>query len=184
VINQDNHAHFGVYHWANGDTAAGGQGQTVDGVECFPTMHEEFHVHTHLSIIVNGEDSPLPFGKSDPAVPWIPADIGIVEAPDGTRQCIYSLHTHDNSGILHVEAPVPGTFTLGQFFDIWGQPLTSTNVAGYKGMQVIVYLTEADGTTTIVPDHWQDIELKSHRIITIQVGTQLKEIPNFTWTGP
>ena len=27
------------------------------------------------------------------------------------------------------------------------------------------------------------IELKSHRLITIQIGTQLTELPNFTWTG-
>jgi len=147
-------------------------------------MHEEFHVHTHLSIILNGEDRPLPWNPNDPAVLAIPSDLGIVNAADGTRQCIYSLHTHDNSGMLHVEAPVPGTFTLGQFFDIWGQPLTPTNVAGLVDMPIVVYLTEADGTTTIVPDHWQDIELTSHRNITIQVGSPIKEIPNFTWTGP
>jgi len=172
-----------VYHWAAGDTATGGQGQTVDGVECFPAMHEEFHVHTHLAIILNGETSPLPFAQNDPAVLAIPAELGIPKLADGTtRKCIYSLHTHDSTGIIHVEAPVPGTFTLGQFFDIWGEPLTPTNVAGLVGMPIVVYLTESDGTTTIVPDHWQDIELTSHRLITIQVGSPIKEIPNFEWT--
>ncbi|HEU4655301.1 MAG TPA: hypothetical protein VFS47_15035, partial [Steroidobacteraceae bacterium] len=95
------------------------------------------------------------------------------------------LHTHDNSGILHVEAPEPATFTLGQFFDIWGQPLTNTNVAGLEGMPIVVYLTESDGTTTIVQDtEWRNIELTSHRLITIQVGSPISKIPNFTWAGP
>ncbi len=180
-MNLDNHAHYGVHHWDSGDTAAGGQGQTVAGIECFPTMHEEFHVHAHLSIILNGQDHDLT--QDDPAVLAIPSDVGIVENSDGTRQCIYSLHTHDNSGMLHVEAPAPGTFTLGQYFDIWGQPLSDTNVAGLVGMPIVVYLTESDGTTTIVPDHWRDIELTSHRLITIQVGSPISKIPNFTWTG-
>jgi len=146
---------------------------------------ETYHVHTHLSIILNGEGHDLKQTPDDPAVLAIPKEIGLPTNPDGTRKCTYSLHTHDNSGILHVEAPAPALFTLGQFFDIWGQPLTPTNVAGLVGMPIVVYLTESDGTTTIVPDHWEAIELKSHRIITIQVGSgPIKVIPNFTWDGP
>jgi hypothetical protein len=30
---------------------------------------------------------------------------------------------------------------------------------------------------------WHDIELKSHREITIQVGTEIAEIPSFTWSA-
>jgi hypothetical protein len=49
-------------------------------------------------------------------------------APQG--RCFYTIHTHDKSGKIHVEAAAPGTFTLGQLFAIWGQSLTNTNIAG------------------------------------------------------
>jgi hypothetical protein len=39
------------------------------------------------------------------------------------------MHTHDAStGVIHVEAPREGNYTLGQFFAIWGQPLSSTQL--------------------------------------------------------
>ena len=44
----------------------------------------------------------------------IPADIGIIP-----EKCIYWLHTHDNSGIMHIESPTKRNFTLGQFLQIW-----------------------------------------------------------------
>lgn len=141
-------------------------------------------MHTQLTIILNGENSSLPFAPKDPAVLAIPGDVGAVKNADGSPKCTYALQTFGNTGVIHVKAPAPGTFTLGQFFDLWGQPLTSTNVAGLVGLPIVVYLSESDGTTAIVADHWQDIELKPHRIITIQVGSPIKEIPNFTWTGP
>ena len=44
----------------------------------------------------------------------IPAGIGIIPA-----KCIYWLHTHDDSGLIHIESPINQSFTLGQFFKIW-----------------------------------------------------------------
>ena len=45
-----------------------------------------------------------------------------------------------------------------------------------------LYVTD-NGVVT----RWEDdpalIELRSHRLITIQIGTQLSELPNFVWTG-
>jgi hypothetical protein len=164
----DNHQ-IGIDHWSDGSTATGGQGQVVSGLECLPTMPETYHVHTHVSIFLNNEALS------------VPADVGIVPAaPQG--RCFYGIHTHDKSGKIHVEADAPGTFTLGQLFAIWGQPLTNTNIAGLTGMPVSVYVTD-NGTVTEALDNWQDIELTSHREITIAVGTPITEIPNITWSG-
>ncbi len=93
------------------------------------------------------------------------------------------LHTHDHSGKIHVEAAAPATFTLGQLFAIWGQPLESTNVAGLAGMPVTLYVTDNNGVVTEATGNWSEIELLSHREITIQVGSPVTEIPNFTWSG-
>jgi hypothetical protein len=169
VVNiSDNHK-IGVDHWNEGNTLTGGQGQTVEGLECMLSMPEDYHVHTHLSIFLNGEALA------------IPSDLGIVPAaPQG--RCFYTIHTHDHSGKIHVESAAPGTFTLGQLFKIWGQPLTNTNLAGIEGLPIVIYSTD-DGTVTEVKDNWADIELKSHREITIAVGTPITEIPNITWNG-
>jgi len=77
------------------------------------------HLHTQLSITAHGK--PVP----------VPANIGIVNAA-GAMLCIYWLHTHDQSGQIHVEAPM-GTFTLADFFAVWGQPLSTRQVGPYRG---------------------------------------------------
>jgi hypothetical protein len=88
--------------------------QTVDGIPCEGAEQLIYHVHAHLTIVANGQ----------PVV--VPANIGIVDS-----QCIYWLHTHDTSGVIHIEAPAARQFTLGTFFDIWRQQLSTTQVLGF-----------------------------------------------------
>ena len=109
----------------------------------------------------------------------MPSQIGIVQL-SATSHCNYTTHTHNRTGIIHVEAPAAGTFTLGQFFAIWGQPLGFDNVAGYPGLPVVVYITD-NGVVTPYTGDLSSIELLSHREITIQIGTAISEIPNYTW---
>ena len=164
----DNHR-IGAVHWEEGSTAAGGQGQPVSGLDCLQNMPEDYHVHTHVTIYLNGEALA------------IPQNIGIESGPP---RCFYTIHTHDHSGKLHIEAAAPGTFTLGQFFAVWGETLNSTTLADLSGMPVVVYVTdEGDTTATQIADNWSDIALESHREITIQVGTAITEIPVYTWVG-
>ena len=110
----------------------------------------------------------------------IPLYLGASRQPP--THCFYAIHTHDASGRIHVTPAAPETFTLGDLFEIWGQPLTNTNVAGIVGLPVEVYVTD-DGMTFRVEDaDWASIELLPHREITIALGTPLTEIPNYTWT--
>lgn len=74
------------------------------------------HIHSHLSVAIDGS----------PVV--LPADIGI----DVARQRISPLHTHDSTGIVHVESPEARSFTLGQFFTEWDVALDSTRIGGYS----------------------------------------------------
>jgi hypothetical protein len=169
IVNLDDGHTVGSVHWSNGNTATGGQGQTVQGLECSSSMHETYHVHAHVSIFLDG------------VALAIPSDIGIVPLQPSGR-CFYAIHTHDLSGKIHVEAPAPGTFTLGQLFAIWGQPLETTDVAGLTGKPIVVYSTD-QATVTRVTGDWKAIELTSHKEITIQIGTPITEIPNFTWSA-
>jgi hypothetical protein len=118
------------------------------------------HIHQHLDIFVHGKPLPVPPG------------IGIHETAPAF---ISPVHVHDTQGIIHVESPTVETFTLGQFFDIWGVRLSATCVGGYC----------TDGANTLVvyvngekyqgdPRH---IELASHQEILIAYGTA-SEVPN------
>jgi hypothetical protein len=134
-------------------------------------MPDEYHVHAHLSFIVNGE------AKS------VPAEIGFVSQTGGTR-CIYYMHTHDKSGKIHMEAEAPRSFTLGQFFRIWGQPLEATNLAGYQGLPIRLFVVDDAGAVTLVePADWAGIQLTSHLQLTFEIGTPIDEIPNYTWSA-
>ena len=166
----DNHQ-VGVPFWPDGDTASGAHGETIGQYECFPSAPPEtYHVHSHLSIFLDGQ------GLA------VPRNIGIVKL-NATTTCYYTLHTHDRSGKLHIEAAAPAMFTLGDLFRIWGEPLGPDNVAGLTGKPIVVYITDNNGVVTQASGNWNDIELLSHREITIQVGTPVTEIPNFVWTA-
>jgi hypothetical protein len=159
---------IGAAHWPDGDTSGGGQGQDVMGLSC-GNMVESYHVHAHLSIILNG------------GALAIPSHIGIVDTSP-TTDCFYSLHTHDRSGKIHVEAPEQRRFTLGQVFAIWGQPLGRDDVAGMPGLPVRVYVVE-NGVAYEYPGDLAALEISSHSDITIQIGTTIAAIPTFTWFG-
>jgi hypothetical protein len=168
AVDLDDNHQVGVSFWPNGPTATGGLGQAVQGILCVPSLSAQFHIHSHLSIIVDGEAQA------------VPGNIGIIE--DNTTDCHYYVHTHDRSGKIHIEPPVATTFTLGQFFALWGQPLTATNVAGFDDMPIWFYVTENDTVTQFTGDP-TTIELQSHRHIAIVIGTPVSEVPFFTWTA-
>jgi len=169
IVDLDDNHTVGTSHWSNGDTPTGGQGQAVEGLPCETNLVETYHVHTHLSIFLDG------------VALAVPQSIGRVSVAPNPL-CFYSIHTHDMSGKIHVEAPAQATFTLGQLFSIWGQPLEADNVAGLTGKPIVVYSTD-QGTVTKVTTDWKAIELTTHKEVTIQIGTPITEIPNFTWSA-
>jgi hypothetical protein len=160
----------GERRWVNGDTATGGQGAPVGTFECLTAPSHVVDIQTHVSIILNGEAQAFP------------DRVGTVA--QGGGDCFYPIHTHDGSGRLHLTVPAPGTYTLGHAFQIWGQPLSNTDVAGITGLPVEVFVTD-NGTVVRVEDAttWDDIELREMRLITIVIGTPVTEIPNFTWSN-
>jgi hypothetical protein len=159
----------GIVYWGNNSNANGGKGETIDGIPC-RVMDETYHIHTHLSIVLNGQ------------LLQIPSGLGQVPATQTTAGCYYQIHNHDAAGRLHIESPTPVNYVLGSFFKIWGQPLSTTNVGGITGLPVVIYITD-NGTTVRYDGDPAAIELKSHRLITIQIGSPVNAIPNFTWTG-
>jgi hypothetical protein len=160
---------IGTVVWPHGNTSSGGQGEPVQGLNC-GLMSTAYHVHAHLSIILNGE------------VLRVPANVGIVPRTETSNQCTYPTHTHDGTGKIHVEGPVPRRYTLGQFFAIWGQPLSYDNVAGLTGWTVVAYIADGSTVTQYTGD-LAEIDLVSHREVTLQLGSPVSAIPNYTWSG-
>ena len=124
----------GTVIWPNFDTKTGGQGKPVDGITCRKELLNTYHHHVHLSIFYNGTQLAAPEG------------VGILGVPGKNPKfiyhgtCFYWLHTHDKTGIIHIEPSNADTFNLKQFFDIWGEPLSLTQVADLTVGSLGVYI--------------------------------------------
>ncbi len=156
----------GLIAWPVAAPARVPTGETVAGIRCDASEGVALHIHPHLTILDHGK----------PVA--IPEDIGRPVA----GRCLYWLHTHTPDGIIHVESPVLREFTLGQFFAIWGQPLTPADVAGAKprsGERIRVFV---DGYPYVGDP--RKIEFAQHLDIAILVGPPYRKPPPFTqWNG-
>ena len=152
-----------------GDTVRGGNGQTVDGIEGSSREMLNVHIHAHLSLFVKGEQIAIPYGIG------IVKPFQVVNGFVGTGSGIYWLHTHDATGIIHIESPDSRSYTLGNFFDIWGQTLNASEVAGVPG----VVRAFVDGKP--FSGNPRDIVLASHQQITLQVGAPFVTPPVYVF---
>jgi hypothetical protein len=79
------------------------------------------HIHPVLSITIDGQSQP------------VPANIGV------EPNCMRAIHTHDDTGKIHVEYPENYDFKLSDFFSVWQQPFSQTEILDKK----------VDGTHTL-----------------------------------
>ena len=125
------------------------------GLQVLPTEMLERHDHAHLDVYVDGKTTP------------VPAYLGIVGGATPTG--LSSLHTHDATGIIHIEAPKGDRFTLGQLFNEWNVKLTPTQVGGLKtgdGKTLTIYVNGKPVTTDPTA-----LELNQHQEIALVYGT-------------
>jgi len=110
------------------------------------------HIHQHLDLYVDGRKVTVPAGIGiDPAVGYAP------------------LHTHDTSGVVHVESPTVRSYTLGEFFAVWGLRFTPSCLGGYcaggsRRLRVYVdgHAYRGDPTTLV---------LRAHQELVVAFGT-------------
>jgi hypothetical protein len=114
------------------------------------------HTHEHLDLYVNGKKV------------GVPALVGI----DPVGNFLTELHTHDTTGIIHLESPAQTSFTLGQFFCEWGVKLTSNCLGRYRGT-----LSWWVNGTRMHGDPAQ-LVLEPHQEIVIAAGRPPAEIPS------
>lgn len=152
-----------------GDTAKGGQGQPVDGVQAAGMEMLKEHYHAHLSLFYEGEQIAVPYGIG------ILQPFRAVNGFVGQGQGFYWLHTHDATGIIHIESPEVQTYTLGQFFDVWGKPLGPDGAAGLNG-KVLAFVGSE-------PYHGnpRGIPLRAHEQITLVIGPPMVSLPTYVF---
>jgi hypothetical protein len=141
-------------------SGAGVSASAIDGIQCNNVEQLVSHIHAHLDIFINGQ----PY--------TIPSQIGI------TDKCFYWLHTHDESGVIHIESPVAKDYTIGQFFNIWNKKFSNTQILdnivnGKNTLNVYV-----NGNKVNAAVNYRDIKLKAHDEIAVVYGKPPSTIPS------
>ncbi|MHB1908959.1 MAG: hypothetical protein ACYCQJ_08840 [Nitrososphaerales archaeon] len=127
-----------------------------------------YHWHVHLDIYVNSSSYVV-----------IPNELGHI----GNQQYdLYAIHTHDYSGIIHIECCDPNQqtiFTLGNLFEVWGYPVfDSRDCLIYHGLPVAVYVNGVEAQSPLA-----NVQLTNHVEIAITIGYSHPAIPS-SYTFP
>jgi hypothetical protein len=141
--------------WRHSGTAS------VDGVGC--AQSETYHTHALLTVYRNGVRLALP------------------DSIGRGSGCNYEMHTHDGSGVLHIETDVPRTFTLGQFLSLWGQGIGAGAVLGLPG-PARYYVIDNETLAPVTTDP-SALALTAHREIVVIVGTPPAALPRYDWAA-
>jgi hypothetical protein len=130
---------------------------TMKEIGCQSVEHFDFHIHTKFIIMFDNQLYP------------IPANIGIIP-----EKCIYWLHTHDNSGLIHIESPIKRNFTLGQFLQIWKlfdnsdivHKIADDRING----NISIHVNYPHNNTSVMTDY-SDLVLKDQDRILLNITT-------------
>ncbi len=136
----------------------------VDNVYCDQQEQTAFHIHAHLTMYINGQALALP------------AQIGIAK----DQSCLYWLHTHDTSGVIHIEAPANHSLVFGNFLDEWSNQFSTL---GYPpqldqtGWQIYVNGKLYNGDFHKIP-------LAAHTLITMAYNSpHVNPDTTYNWNG-
>ena len=115
--------------------------------QCVNHDNLDGHIHVFLAIAWNGQPETLP------------ANIGI------TPDCMRPTHTHDDSSLIHIEAPNDQEYTVGDFFDVWGadSPALRPGASVERG-------TSLNGQP--YTDDYQDIVFEDGQMIVVALGNR------------
>jgi hypothetical protein len=150
-------------------------GQPIDDIQCLGSEQLVFHIHAHLAVYVGGSPRTVPEGigilppRQETQVAGLPTVI--------SGSCFYWLHSHTPDGIIHIESPLQRTYTLGNWFDIWGIPLDATHVGPATGT-VVAYLNRQVYSGDI-----RAIPLDAHNLIQLDVNGNVAPAPFTFPTG-
>lgn len=146
----------------------------VDSVYCSSNEQLAYHIHAHISIYMNGSQVPLVANTGI-------APVGVTS--NANVECFYWMHTHDATGVIHIESPTTKLYTLNQFFDIWQQKFSSarspfpTQLSSSLGW--VIYVNGKQVNTD-----FSHLQLHAHDLITIAYNSpNVKPDTTYAWQG-
>jgi hypothetical protein len=142
----------------------------VDNIYCDQLEQSAYHVHAHLTIYIDGKVVPVAQG------------VGIATTQQGQSvSCYYWLHTHDSTGVVHIESPAGRSFTLGNFFDIWGGQFQQL---GYPSQLDLSSGWQAYVNGKPYNGDFHKIPLGAHTLITLAYNSpNVKPDTTYNWNG-
>ena len=159
MITNQNNAVFGQDDQSNNNDTFRTIPTNTSGITCDKVEHLVYHNHTKLVIKIQNETQNIPAG------------IGIIP-----NDCIFWLHTHDDSGIIHVESPIKTAFSLDQFLKVWDIFDNSSFIENFSknNMTANVSMITENGSQSQL-DNYKNIILENNAIITVDLVNKSKD---------
>lgn len=187
----------GVTNGSNPITGTSPSGNSIDGIPCSASETTSYHVHFFVGVYNNTSETEVPAG------------LGMVNpsAPDPnssppnqilTWTCAYHIHTHDASGMIHIESDSPtcgsapgasgpcsmSIYNFGNFLDVWGVSIGSNSFGPLSGpVQIYTQSTTPPyctapctvpaNTLSLYTGDPRAIPLYSHTVIWVLVGSNV-----------
>ncbi len=135
-----------------------GDGVRPNGIACSTTPQTALRARAHLDVF---------------------ADARRVRVPErvGVRPtCAYWVRTEDANGVITIGSPERRAFTLGDFFDVWGAPLSRTRVLTFRAGERRPVRVFVDGRR--VSGDPRSVRLRDGRQIAVVVGRRPRTVPS------
>jgi len=152
---------------------AGGVAAYVQSTSGWHTIHWHFT----LSISIYGQQATIPEGVGIHPNLWRFHALDSYATNPGTAP----IHTHDNTGLIHIEATGPPIgYTLGDFFAIWGLRFDENCLSNICVSNSTVINMFVNGEQNYQFDKYVPHD---HDVISIQVGpvSQLQSMPGIQY---
>ena len=131
----------------------------ISGITCDKVEHLVYHNHTKLIINIQNETHNIPAG------------VGIIP-----NNCIFWLHTHDDSGIIHIESPIKIAFSLDQFLKVWDNFDNSTFIENISKNDIVANVSIiSENSSQSKSVNYKNIILENNAIITIDFANKSKD---------
>jgi hypothetical protein len=131
----------------------------ISGITCDKVEHLVYHNHTKLILKFQNETYNIPAG------------IGIIP-----NDCIFWLHTHDDSGIIHIESPIKTAFSLDQFLKVWNIFDNSSFIKNILKNDITANVSMiSENGSQIRSDNYKNIILENNAIITVDFANKSKD---------
>ncbi|MGD9534134.1 MAG: hypothetical protein AB7V56_10230 [Candidatus Nitrosocosmicus sp.] len=111
-------ASFIIITFVNSEIDIGQSGAQMDPMA--------IHLHPELKIVMDSKSLTVPSNIGINSSLWNAHSLdkyGMQAMPEMGMSSMAPLHTHDDSGIIHVESSINRNYTLGEFLEVWGLKL-------------------------------------------------------------